>query len=673
MTDAGSVSDDAVGQALGALRVATSMIGGVARPGQQSMCEAIVHAMGSGTHTLIQAGTGTGKSLGYLIPALLHDRQVVLSTSTLALQNQLAEKDIPIATDAVKQITGKEKISAVLKGRANYACLWKVNESIHDDPQAELVSSGSEAISELGLEVGKLRDWVQECVDSDTIADRDLAPPHTPRAWDQVSVSSNRCLGAKKCPFGDTCFAERAREEAQRADLVITNHALVAIQAMHDTALLPDADVLILDEAHDIVSRFTSAATESITPKSLIRSVQRAGAWITSDLVKVIVEDCQTLNKTLKEMEPGERITAADLTLIADLSVLDEHLREAFTEVNKATSGSSVDNPDLVNFRADLLEVREAVARALRVSDHDVIWVEEHHSLGHTIYLAPLSVAGLFRNSILKDQLTVMTSATLTLGGSFTNAAMAVGLELSEKLSSPAKTATSERSWAAIDVGSPFDYPAQGILYVSSRLPAPGQSGLSENALEEMGDLIEAAGGRALGLFASQRNLKQAVEWARENLGGLEILAQGEGNLPDLARRFRQEPSSCLFGTLSLWQGVDVPGQSCSLVIIDKIPFPRPNDPVVAARAEAAEKKPGKRRGSGFLEVYVPHAALLLAQGAGRLIRTASDRGVVAILDPRLITKGYGSKLINSMPRFWRTDDKAKVVAALTRLNESCS
>ena len=257
----------------------------------------------------------------------------------------------------------------------------------------------------------------------------------------------------------------------------------------------------------------------------------------------------------------------------------------------------------------------------------------------------------------------VLTSATLELGGSFEAAASSVGLNYNDRLTGDAEPADNF-AWRGVDVGSPFDYARQGILYVAKRLPPPGRDGMSPETLAEIAQLMWAAEGRTLGLFSSRRAAEQAAEYCRRELPDLPLLCQGDAQLSELTRTFIEDPKTSLFGTMSLWQGVDVPGETCQLVIIDKIPFPRPDDPLMQARKKAVDDAGG----NGFMRVAATHAALLLAQGSGRLIRRLEDRGVVAVLDPRLVTKRYGDYLKSSLPGFWMTTDGDIAVRALRRL-----
>ena len=342
--------------------------------------------------------------------------------------------------------------------------------------------------------------------------------------------------------------------------------------------------------------------------------------------------------------------------------------------------------------RAAIDEIFENAERMLQERDLDVAWVSKDPRRGSVLKVAPMSVAMLMRDNIFGDRTVVMTSATLELGGTFDAVAGTLGLR-----------GEGAPTWRGLDVGSPFDYPKQAIAYVAKHLPAPGREGTASETLDEIEQLVRAAGGRTLGLFSSMRAAVAATEAMRERFakdpaedsgtrsakdtkpatdagdesangtgtdtGGIEFICQGEDQTSTLVRQFAREPRTCLFGTLSLWQGVDVPGSSCQLVIIDRIPFPRPDDPLSSARSQAI----ARMGGNGFMAVAATHAALRLAQGAGRLVRRDDDRGVVAFLDSRMMTARYAGFLQKSLPPFWPTIDKAMVLAALTRLDETAA
>ncbi len=652
------------------LAAAVGEIHGQARPGQQAMADAVATALEGGPHLLVQAGTGTGKSLGYLAPALARcvetDSRVIVATATLALQAQLATKDIPTALDAVQAVTGRRPKAAILKGRTNYACLYRARQGERPD-QDSLIGSAALAdaatmgkgddVSKLGAEVLALREWVEEEAERRGLGDRDDAPSHTQRGWAQVSIPTRECLGVTKCPFGTECFVEESRERARGAQLVVTNHALLAINAMHGGTALPEHSAVIIDEAHELVSRITTAATDELTPGIVDRTARRVLDWVDDDLGSDFLAQADVLRAALEESELS-RITQAS----APLPYAAAQLRDVARRVVSAL-GKSTDDPDRQQAAAAVREVFDVAERLAALDEADVVWVTHSDIMGRAAYVAPLNVSGLLRSQVFAETPTVLTSATLTLGGEFEPAAAAVGLGRADKVEGDAEP-RDEFSWRGLDVGSPFDYRRQGILYVARRLPPPGRDGMSEATLAEIAQLMWAADGRTLGLFASRRAAEQAAEHCRRELPHLTILCQGDAQLSELTARFAASPSASLFGTLSLWQGVDVPGETCQLVIVDKIPFPRPDDPLMQARKKAVDDAGG----NGFMSVAATHAALLLAQGAGRLIRRAEDRGVVAMLDPRLATARYGSYLRASLPDFWMTTDGDVAVQALRRL-----
>ncbi|WP_347347344.1 ATP-dependent DNA helicase [Nigerium sp.] len=642
------------------------------------MAEAISTAFERGDHLLVQAGTGTGKSLGYLAPALAHlaenpQSRVVVATATLALQAQLANSDIPAAVKAASTVTGRTITSAVLKGRSNYVCLLRAREG-QDGGQSTLLGGGelaerlresaADATSVLGAEVVALREWAEEEASDGGLADRDDAPTHTPAAWAQVSVPVRECLGAAQCPFGAECFVERSRDIARVSQLVVTNHALLAIDAMHGGTALPEHDLLVIDEAHELVSRVTGAASHELSPQQVERVAKRCLPWLDDDLGLEFLETADTLRSAL-DAAPVERVTDPDGELALTLQLIREVSRRAVSAL-----GGGDDDSDKKQASAAAKEVLDVADQMASMKPTDVVWVSERERFGRWLVVAPLDVALLMRDKIFAETPAVLTSATLKLGGEFETVARSVGLWRDERLDGrddePDEDAV---GWRALDVGSPFDYSSQGILYVARHLPPPGRDGIGAEALAEVAELLWAADGRTLGLFASQRNAEAAARHCREELPDKTILCQGDAQLSELTRRFIADPQASLFGTLSLWQGVDVPGDTCQLVIIDKIPFPRPDEPLLQARQRAV----AEAGGNGFMAVAAAHAALLLAQGSGRLIRRTTDRGVVAVLDPRLRTARYGGYLRSSMPPFWSTTDREVAVAALRRLAQAAS
>ena len=641
------------------LAAAVEALGGTHRPGQLEMAEAVARAFDTGEHLAVQAGTGTGKSLAYLIPAIMRavadERPVVVSTATIALQRQLVDRDLPRLADALDGALPRRPRFALLKGRRNYLCLNKIHngtQSDDDSSQEELFTP----TSALGREVARLTAWSSE---TDTGDRDDLRPGVSERAWSGVSVSARECLGVARCPSGADCFAEKARAVAGQADIVVTNHALLAIDAIAEATVLPEHDLLVVDEAHELVDRVTGVATGELTPTPLGVAVRRVGRLVSPEFVSRLDAAVTTFSSFIHDAAPG-RLDHLDDELATYLRALRDAAAGARAAIDPAPS-----DPKAAAARAEAIAALTDIAdTAARILDSfgpapadrtDVVWLDHEEQRGATrpvLRVAPLSVAALLSERLFACATTVLTSATLTVGGSFDAMAQAWGLG-------------EDARWRGLDVGSPFDFGRAGILYIAAHLPPPGRDGAgTAGQLDEIAELIEACGGRTLGLFSSMRAAKAAAEEMRSRLD-TPVLCQGDDSTSALVEQFAADPHTSLFGTLSLWQGVDVPGPSCSLVIIDRIPFPRPDDPLLTARQRAV----AARGGNGFMTVAAGHAALLLAQGAGRLLRSTSDRGVVAVLDSRMATARYGGYLRASLPPFWTTTDPDVVRRALQRLH----
>lgn len=644
-------------------------LGGATREGQVQMAEEVGRALADDQHLLVQAGTGTGKSLAYLVPSLLHDKRVVVATATLALQHQLVERDVPRLMEAMKGQDGVDTSYAVLKGRSNYACLHRVREGVPDD-QGALVQlpEGS-----MGQKVLELRAWAEEDAENGGSGERDNAPRHTEREWRQISVGHRDCLGAQRCPFGQECFAELAREKAHRSHLIITNHSLLAIDAIEGVPMIPEYDAVVIDEAHELVARVTQAATDELTAPDVERAARRARKHVSAEGASNPADDLADAGEALRDAvttaTPG-RFEVLPEQLGDALQLVRDAARACVSAFPKEKPGEGEGDPGRQQAKGSVQDVFAVAERMAADLESDVLWLSEGgERSAPRLCVAPLQVWGQMRSKLLTDKTVVMTSATLMLGGDFSSVATSVGLKPSERVVDGGSVPEGDGvlPWRGVDVGSPFDYGRQGILYVARHLPPPGRDGLVKAQLDEIAELVDAADGRTLGLFSSRRAAEAAAEHVRGRLPHLTVLAQGDAQLPELAKQFVEDHHTVLFGTLSLWQGLDVPGDTCQLVLIDRIPFPRPDDPLMSARQKAADKAGG----NGFMQVAATHAALLMAQGAGRLIRTTSDRGVVAVLDPRLATARYGSFLKASLPPMWTTTDPAVVRQALTRLAAS--
>jgi ATP-dependent DNA helicase DinG len=722
------------------LAAAVAGIGGAERPGQVEMAEAVERSLRTGEHLAVQAGTGTGKSLAYLVPAVAHalasGSAVVVATATIALQRQLIDRDLPRLAETLKPLLGREPAFAILKGRRNYLCLHRLKSGAPEDPRDVLFDRGS--TSAVGQQVERLHEWAAET----TTGDRDeMVPGVEDRAWRQVSVSARECLGAQRCPFGRECYAEQARLTAGKASIVVTNHALLAINALESFPVLPEHDVVIIDEAHDLVNRVTSAASGELSATGVDAAARRVGRLLSADAAGRLREAGEAAGRAFAESRDG-RLDFLDQDLASALALVRDAAAGCATEIRSSARQAGEEEPaeQQAVTRSALAALDDLVGTADRIlasyvpdltSRTDVVWMDrpmvEDPRHPATLRVAPLQVGALLAERLFRQQTVVLTSATLALGGSFEPLARQWGLprpgaELPDPGASteaagsgdadpaeggpaeagPAKERSGESdagqvparaagaadagaaeagppahdpgearreeprpglAWSGLDVGSPFDHPRRGILYVARHLPPPGRDGLPPAYLTELSELITASGGRTLGLFSSMRAARQAALELRGTLS-VPLFCQGDDSTGQLVRQFAEDETSCLFGTLSLWQGVDVPGRALQLVVIDRIPFPRPDDPLASARQRVV----AARGGNGFMAIAVSHAALLLAQGAGRLLRTMDDRGMVAILDPRLATARYGGFLRASLPPFWATTDPAVARDALRRL-----
>ena len=654
-----------------ALAAAVEAIGGSSREGQIEMAEAVANALADRHHLMVQAGTGTGKSLAYLVPALVHGKRVLVATATLALQRQLVERDLPKIVPALEKILGREITYGIYKGVGNYICLQKMN-SESSDPDGDLLLE----ISSLGSDAKRLHAWANT---PGVSGDRDDAPDVDRRVWMANSLSGRECVGADICAYGPQCFAALAKAKAATADVVVTNHTLLAIEIVDSHPILPERDAVILDEAHEFMDRTTQAVTEELTAPRVLRAAAMARKYLPGKPSEALTKAADNFDDAMNgygqrvKFEPGLQGRLTEIP--AELESPIRKVREAALQVLQLISADEeIMDADSFAERARVKgavsEVSMTVAKLLKLGTGQVLWYEPTFS---TLHLAPLSVSSVLRDNLLTRTPVIATSATLTVGKGFDTMARNIGFVIGDAAEADMEVEEGQvdpSNVQMLDVGSPFDFANQGMLYLPKHLPEPGRDGPSIEALTELGELIDAAGGRTLALFSSWRGVEAADLHLRKVLAELpiKIITQKRGDaVGPLVERFEKDETSILLGTMSLWQGVDVPGPSCTLVAIDRIPFPRPDDPVMSARAAEVDAQGG----SGFMKVSLPRAALLLAQGSGRLIRSMEDRGVVAILDSRIITKRYGSVLLNSMPPLWRTSDGKTVRDSLSRLHQS--
>jgi len=631
---------DAAADALAAV-VAGLPGGGEARPGQVAMARAVADAIATERHLVVQAGTGTGKSLAYLVPALLSGRKVVVTTATTALQDQLAGKDLPFLARRLDRPFSW----AVLKGRSNYLCRQRLEEAVADDRLGLDVDDLGPGVR---AEIQRLAAWADPPPGTQgaRLGDRaELTWEPTARTWAAVSVSAQECPGASRCPAGERCFAEAARARAAAADVVVTNTHLYGLHVASGGYLLPEHDVVVIDEAHQLEDTVSATSGIELGPGrfgALARAVDRVVA--DNALVADLAGAASTWRAALA---PHARrrlrrpIPDALAEVIAALRGRVERAGAALGGVDAAAS------PEVgarkLRAQKAVLGLTDDLDRVLELGEDDVAWVElVGREAVEVLKVAPVDVGRLLRDALWPHVTAVLTSATLPPG-------------------LPARVGMDPGDHVVADVGSPFDHQGNALLYCARHLPDPRSATFDRAAHDELAGLIEAAGGRTLALFTSWRAMAAAVEALRPRLD-VPVLAQGDRPKPALVEAFRSHEPTCLFATMGFWQGVDVPGPTLSLVAIDRLPFPRPDDPLLQARRERAGA-------DAFRVVDVPRAATLLAQAAGRLVRRADDRGVVAVLDRRLATAPYRWDLVRALPPMRRTREPAEVRAFLRELS----
>ncbi len=620
------------------LRLVTEHLagGGEQREGQIEMAELVAEAIEEATTLFVEAGTGTGKSLAYLTPIIAAGKQAVVATATIALQGQLVDQDVA----AVSAGLGREVSVALLKGRSNYLCQQRFDEFQRSSRQEQLQILRGRSETE---HVDAIVDWAE----STTTGDREELDPAPPAdTWRAVSVGADECPGAARCPSGSACFSEKAREQAIKADIIVTNHHYYGLNINSDDVLLPEHDVVVFDEAHHI-PEVVSVTNGTELGGSRFRGVARQVRAISTDeaLFAKLDRTAEDIEDYLRPLV-GERLEPT-LDLTQMLAIGRERVNEVINVLRKADPEEGSDAA------ARLERVRLAASRlvadidgAIAADDSDVMWVDGSDK-APVLKLTPLDVGAILIDRLWGRRSVILTSATMPDG-----IVSAVGLD-------PAESEIRR-------VGSPFDYPKQGILYCPAHLPEPRSARFRDEAVEEMAQLIDAAGGRTLCLFTSYSAMNETAELLYGKIAQ-PLVCQGDASRQVLLERFRNEPELVLLATLSFWQGVDIPGPSLTLVTIDRLPFPRPDEPVNQARRDQAGR-------DAFRQVDLPRAQVLLAQGAGRLIRRGGDRGVVAVLDSRLANKkAYRWELINALPDFRRTRSLDDAIAFLSELDATHS
>ena len=660
---------NAVAEVLGA--VVAELPGGILREGQQAMAEAVARAFVRREHLLVQAGTGTGKSLAYLVPAVLAGERVVVVTATRALQEQLCRKDLPFLREVFSGLDRPFSFSQ-LKGRSNYVCRARLSEHAADRDGVLAGIRADDAI------LDALDEWV-EVTESGDRGDFDEAISDA--LWDTLSMDSRECPGRAKCNYGDTCFAERARDHAAASDVVIVNTALYAQHLASAGSVLPDHALVVIDEGHMLEDICASAFGVELGPRRLERLAAEVRGFLTgegggeADAVIALAERARRWDELLRQQPNEQRVDLDAAGLRAALLVLSEQLAALSSTVSTMTVAAGDATLKQQRIVRLISSARDDVTYMLGATpERDAIWVERRDP--PMLMVARIDVGPPLFMSLFTQATAVLTSATLALGTDFDPLAWRLGLrrELAEARTTvvdfhaPEEPAIARpehpERFEALDVGSPFDYRSQAILYCAAHLPDPRKEQYQTAWLTEAVELVRAAGGRTLGLCTSLRAAGDLREALRAALPDIRVLAPDDLPRARLMEEFAADETSCLIGSLGLWQGLDVPGPSISLVVVDKIPFARPNDPLAMARREEAETL-GR---DPFRTFDLPRAALLLAQGVGRLIRSSDDRGVVAVLDRRLVTAGYGRILIDSLPPMFKMTDPVRVRGALERL-----
>jgi ATP-dependent DNA helicase DinG len=602
------------------------------RPGQLEMAQAVAQGIAANRHLIVQAGTGTGKTMGYLVPAVLAGKRIVVATATKALQDQLAAKDLPF----LESHLGKPFEWAVLKGRSNYICMQRVRELQATAGQGQLEIEEFAATTK--VEIKRLSEWSGTTKTGDQA---DLSWSPSDRAWQAVSVGSDECPGGTKCPMGDVCFAELARARASVADVVVVNLHLYGLNVASGNVLLPEHDIVVIDEAHQLEDIMSDTVGVQIGPgrfTNLAAVVRR----IVDDpaIVGGLAEVAPSIREALRPFA-GQRLNKPFPDLIQDALI------DARNRIEKAQSALRAINTDVPESQQRKIRAQQVATRVQEQIDvalgkHEGYVAFVSGSPDHArLEIAPLDVGPVLARGVWAKRTAILTSATLpaTLGNR-------VGLV--------------PGSYSQIDVGSPFDYRTNALLYCAVHLPDPRSAQFAAAVHDELAALITAAGGRTLALFTSWKAMDAAAA-AVKDLVKVPILTQRDFPKTALVRAFSEDESSCLFATAGFFQGVDIPGRTLSLVTIDRIPFPRPDDPLLAARRELLGA-------AAFGEIDLPRAAMLLAQATGRLIRNATDRGVVAVFDPRLGKASYRWQVVNALPPMRRTRERAEVESFLREI-----
>lgn len=605
-------------------RVTSSFDGAEERQGQIDMVYAIAENIAAGKSIVVQAGTGTGKSLGYLIPALLHGKKTVVATATKALQDQLHTHDLPLLRKSLE----KEFSWAVVKGRSNYVCLQRVAE--HDDDNEQLFDDGLDSRTKKELE--KLLSWTRTTSTGDF---EEINFPTSDASRRLLSVGTDECPGKSKCPQGYQCFAEKARDAANDADVVVVNLHLYGIHLASGGNILPEHEVVIIDEAHQLESVLSDTIGTTISA-GRISSLGSSFRQVFSEPgLTNRMEEIGLRFSTLISTMAGQRLSLPIPSSINEsLTSLRLEIMEKIGLLRELTTDNEQVQQKIYRAQTQATRLVESIDLVLGTSSGFVYFIEGSDTRA-VLKVSPLHVGEILSQQVWSEHCAVLTSATIPH-------------------TMPERVGLDRDSIELLSVDSPFDYERNSRLYCSPLFPDRNSPQFTDFVHDELEALITAAGGRTLALFTSNKALRAAVDEMRQRLS-VAILTPSEMPRQKLLQTFMEDESSCIFASQSFFQGIDLPGRTLSLVVLDKLPFPRPDDPLLEARREAVG------RDASFQLIDLPLAATSLAQATGRLIRTAQDRGVVAVLDRRLATSNYWRTLIGALPPMTRTRNREEV------------
>jgi len=594
------------------------------RDGQADMVRHVADAIDTGTTLVVQAGTGTGKTLGYLVPILAAGRTAVIATYTKALQDQLASVDLPLLEAACADRPDLSFSWAILKGRNNYLCRQRVSEIETGQDQLQLNDTPADVVREI-------RDLVAWADETETGEISDVPFTVGDSAWRKVSLGSDECPGAAKCSFGETCFTERARERAKNANVIVVNFTLYGLDLEQDREFLPDHDVVVFDEVHELEDVISETASVSLTGRMIATAAETARvALARQKLPNALAKTGKELDEVLQRYV-GQRLPQP---LPPDVEGTIGNAAQQCGLISDELRATINETPELLRAVSTITRMNESLDKVLTGGSNMVVFVTDVRGAAR-LTAAPKRVDRVL-GQLWDDTTAILTSATIPPG-----LPRRLGLAFDDD--------------DIVRVASPFDYEKQSLLYLADDLPVPNDAQRSAKLQSRIRELISLSGGSALVLFTSWSVLRDTADALDGKLGkGVNLYRQDDMPKKALLDAFRQDHASCLFATRGFFQGVDVPGDALRLVILDKVPFPAMNDPLLDARRDEAGS-------SAFMTVDVPIAAASLAQAAGRLIRTATDHGVVAILDPRLSTKRYKSAVLYGVSHMPETNQLSQV------------